>query len=511
MTHQRGVHIASEFPTGSQTLTQADWDKFKENKLDHIRLPFKPVEMFTSTAYTTFNTAYKGRYDAIVTAALANGLSVIIDAHDIGADVADSYAGIAAIWTSMGNAYKTRPVAQDKHDPYSTQDRIGVYFELFNEPQESDSGSWNDHYDDAIAAVRATGATQWLILDSMYGGDPNGFDPVGPRDDVDSGGTPVARELMKIIYSFHEYNPFEFTHCGAGFSGYDNVQAVRYEIDPDQVDRKLAAASINQYSDARVLGYNRFTMLQQIIDHPLTWAQKYNVGLYCGEGGFYNQFTLLADGYLWTKDYIWVMSQCGIGYALFVYGAPEVQYGPSPIFPVDDTMLGYVKANAELKRVSAGYSSGDAYVIEDLGAGVNLNGQAIYNNYRPVDDRNGFPVKLTVNNGQVTPTNSIPTHQGNGSYDQGQRGVQFINVSITLLSANPKRKMLAIQNPHGTASVWLRFAPVDATKDAYSWKLGPGDYWPKFPCVVYKGEIRAITNGTDIAPDDYHQLQVIEA
>lgn len=75
--------------------------------------------------------------------------------------------------------------------------------------------------------------------------------------------------------------------------------------------------------------------------------------------------------------------------------------------------------------------------------------------------------------------------------------------SAVMLAPNAVRRYLAVQNPDGVKTAWIRTAAAAAVADATCFKLLPGQTWE--PPVPPLGEIRVIS---DTAA---HDLQVIEA
>jgi endoglucanase len=469
-------------------MLTSDWQKLKANGIDHVRLPFKPSTMFTSTAYTTFVSAQKSRYDALIAAALSFQLSVILDCHGTDpTDIANSYAGMTVLWQTVSNAYKTQPVDN------GTPTGFGVYYEIFNEPQESDPTTWTNKHNAAIAAVRAIDTSgRKIIVDGLYGADPNGFDALSPLTDTG------------VIYSFHLYEPFTFTHCGASWVNLTGLSEISYPTDPNQVNKKLAAIFNNDTPPERFAAYGRDEMIKHVVNNPLSWCKTYNVPLYCGEGGVYASFTQTTDANRWYQDYITAMSDLGIGYNLFCYG--------TTIFPINDTVLGYVKADAATKIDGLMTANGKKYKAADEGDGFFTQFVRLLNGKRPVTNRNALPTQLIQDNLAVHAANPLSTSGGAGTYNQFAYGIGAGNTSsVNLIASNSNRKHLSIQNQSTSATIWLRFSDsANATMDGYSYKLEPGKCWPEGAVGVYPTHaVNAISDMAGIT-SGYHYLQVIE-
>lgn len=75
-----------------------------------------------------------------------------------------------------------------------------VMFELLNEVVERNSLRWNSLAERTINAIREKNKDRYIIVGCGHWGSPPGLDTLKVYDDD------------KIIYTFHTYNPFEFTH-----------------------------------------------------------------------------------------------------------------------------------------------------------------------------------------------------------------------------------------------------------------------------------------------------------
>lgn len=80
-------------------------------------------------------------------------------------------------------------------------DKSGVAFELLNEVRgDADPEQWNDLADRTVKALRAKNPDRWIVVGPIYGGHPCGLPLLKVWDDP------------KIVYTFHNYDPGEFTH-----------------------------------------------------------------------------------------------------------------------------------------------------------------------------------------------------------------------------------------------------------------------------------------------------------
>lgn len=494
---KRGLNIAYEYIDGSQAmLTEADWTKFKANGVDHIRLPWRTQTMFTdSPTFTTVDATKKQRFDNIMNKALGLQLSVILDCHDIDSTaIGVAYGKMPEIWTYLANQYKTKPVDDGTATGY------GVYYEIFNEPQDSDPANWLTLHQAAyntIVAIDLTG--RQFIINGLYGADPHGLDAV----------TPVTETISPVIYTFHEYNPYSITHCGASWVNLQGMSNLDYPSNPAQVQQQYTLAGNSSTPPEWYIGFGGEQILSDVLQHPKAWASSHGKQLYCGEGGVFAQFQRVETIREWCKDFIWAMNEADVGYALFCYGTPTTTG-----FPVDDVTLGYVRDDWQTTlETRDGVTAGNGQFLNASAEGGNIFTQLInlFRRRSPVATNNAFPVAPSVDNRDVGVDNPLPVCYGNIHYRQFQAGSLKGATSTDILPANPYRKMLMIQNT-STATVWLRFnTTFDASKDAYAWKVLAGDYWPKTPGFIPpKDKMSMASDDVGIADGEYSRLQIIE-
>lgn len=136
--------------------------------------------------------------DEFVKWALSNNLNAIIDLHhtefDGKIDGAAATERIVWLWKQIAQRYKNT-------DPEK------VFFELRNEPHDIKAEDWRLQAEEIVKAVRAVAPRHTLII---------GFHDWNSRQAlIDS--KPFADG--NIIYTFHYYDPFVFTHQGATWAG----------------------------------------------------------------------------------------------------------------------------------------------------------------------------------------------------------------------------------------------------------------------------------------------------
>ena len=162
------------------------------------------------------NPAWLERLDWVVREATEAGLGVILDEHDFDACAKDLPAcrvKLPAFWRQVAPRYRNAPDS--------------VAFELLNEPYGPlDAAVWNAFHKELLGIVRETNPTRTVVIGPTRWNNFNELPTLElPKDD------------RNILVTFHYYEPFRFTHQGAGWAGdMKNVSGVQWtEADAAQI------------------------------------------------------------------------------------------------------------------------------------------------------------------------------------------------------------------------------------------------------------------------------------
>ena len=216
--------------------------------------------------------------DNFVKWASDNDLNAIIDLHHVEFDGKVSGAAtterVVWLWTQIAERYKnTNPEK--------------VFFELRNEPHDIKADVWRAQAEAVIKAVRKIAPNHTLIV---------GFHDWNSRAALIES-KPFADP--NIIYTFHYYDPFLFTHQGANWAG-EGLPDLKYvpfpyskkqKIEtPDSAKGKWVESLINSYktdSGAEKM----FNDLKAAKD----WSVKYKAPIFLGEFGSFSKLPTIED------------------------------------------------------------------------------------------------------------------------------------------------------------------------------------------------------------------------
>ncbi len=217
--------------------------------------------------------------DLFVKWALANKLNVIIDLHHSEFDGSIPEAGnaerIVNLWGRIADRYK-------KTDPER------IFFELRNEPHDMAAEGWRWQAEQIIKVVREIAPQHTLIV---------GFhDWNGRQAMIDS----KPLEDKNIIYTFHYYDPFLFTHQGATWAGVGGIEEIRSLPFPATKELKIKTPekARGQWTESLIRTYGNDSKAEKMfkdLSAAKDWSVKNKVPIFAGEFGSFSKAASMED------------------------------------------------------------------------------------------------------------------------------------------------------------------------------------------------------------------------
>ena len=231
-------------------------------------------------AWASINEPFKWDYpenlpmaDSLISWALQNKLMVSIDLHHTEFDgsipTTATTKRLVWLWTQIANRYKNL-------DPEK------VIFELRNEPHDMTADVWRLQANELIATVRKIAPNHTLIVGAE---DWNGLDALAKMKPYDDN---------NIIYTFHFYDPFIFTHQGATWAG-DGLSDIKGATFPYSKPVAIPAKAVGTWIESAIKNYSNDGTVEAIVRRfkkAKQWSDDNKMPIYCGEFGSFN---LISD------------------------------------------------------------------------------------------------------------------------------------------------------------------------------------------------------------------------
>lgn len=277
----RGVNLgnALEAPREGEwgvTLEADDFRLIAEAGFDSIRLPTRWSAHAATEAPYTIEPAFFERVTWAIDQAMSRGLNVVLNIHhydELFKDPQGQEARFLALWRQIAARYAGYPDT--------------LYFEVANEPHDIGAATWNAAQAKAIAAIRETNPTRWLIVTPVDWSSHRRLQDLQlPEDD------------QRLIVTFHYYLPFEFTHQGAEWVA--------------GTDKWLGRTWTASTSERQSVMFD--------LDRAARWGKEHGRPIYLGEFGAYSKADMESRA-LWTAYVARQAEQRGMSWAYWEFRA----------------------------------------------------------------------------------------------------------------------------------------------------------------------------------------------
>lgn len=312
---RHGINASEWFAQSANNYSAARTSRYTDDAdialmaklgFDSVRLSIDPVPLEQSPRTPEgFNADFLGRLDHAVDTMLANGLAVQIDIHPESAfkqQVRTNNAEVehfSILWRRLAAHYANRNPAL-------------IFYEIMNEPEVNDPYRWAGIQARLAAAIREVAPKNTIIA-------------TGPN------WSSIADLLTQhplpdgnVIYTFHFYEPHEFTHQGAGWG---NPWWIYTHDIPYPPTESSMAPALKEVPDAR----DRYDLEHYWLDHwdghrirlqidaAAAWGKSNNVPLLCNEFGAHRPHMDVTSRMNWLRDVRTALEADGIGWTMWDY------------------------------------------------------------------------------------------------------------------------------------------------------------------------------------------------
>lgn len=250
-------------------LTTTDFKLFKKLGFKSLRLPVA-FEYFTDAGIPPEKVF--AQIDEVLKQCKLYGIKLIIDYHygklNDSNYLTETQKAIA-LWLKLTKRY-----GNESHD--------NLFFELYNEPPHMNPKVWKDAVYNIVTAIRAADKKRTLIVGA------SNFNSIYELSRMER----LADE--NIIYTFHFYEPFFFTHQGADWVG-DQVATTGVPFPYNaKTYPPINPKVIGTWGENNYYQYKNDGNEQSVHDKlqiVKNWSNKYGVPVLCGEYGVFNKYT----------------------------------------------------------------------------------------------------------------------------------------------------------------------------------------------------------------------------
>jgi endoglucanase len=285
----------------SNYVSEAEAEFMARIGLKHVRLCVAPrIIMDRASGHVI---AERGKQlEAAIERFHRAGLLVIVDIHN-----EERAAEIDPAWQEAFVRFWGALAARlSRFDPEAT------ILEIINEPVfDRREQEWNTLNARLAETIRKNAPQHTIVTSGPNWGGIDGLKKLKLLPD------------KNVIYSFHCYDPFTFTHQGATWtsSAVRPLRGVPYPSSPEAVEPLLGALETAPASKRMVESYGKERWNKQKLAarfrQGIEWGAKNQVPLYCGEFGVFPVRSKPEHRANWFRDFGEVLAENHIGWAVW--------------------------------------------------------------------------------------------------------------------------------------------------------------------------------------------------
>jgi aryl-phospho-beta-D-glucosidase BglC (GH1 family) len=247
---------------------EADFAALKRLKVNFVRLCLSPDYVYQNGQP---NPAVLPAVDRALARLEKAGLAVIFDLHDNGQLKLDAPGqnneGLVSFWQAIAKRYRGKQTTN-------------LVFEIVNEPVfQRNPEVWYALHRRTVDAIRKVDPKRTIMATATSWSGIDAFASMKPLT------------ATNIIYTYHCYDPFLFTHQGATWAG-DQVKSIKqlpFPSSPEAVAKIIDGIPENYQKDVRWYGEQKYdeAYLKSRIALAENWGKRNRVPVLLGEFGAY--------------------------------------------------------------------------------------------------------------------------------------------------------------------------------------------------------------------------------
>jgi endoglucanase len=302
----KGVNLSGWFQAAAprqiqfKMFTKTDFEQIKSLGCDVVRLPINLHAMTSGAPNYTLDPLFLNMLDQVVDWSEELQMNLILDNHTFDPAVNTS-PGIAdplvKVWAQMAQHYANR-------SSY-------LYYEVLNEPHGIDAPTWGTIQQSVIDAIRAHDTQHYIVVGGVN------WNSYATLENI-----PVYTDT-KLIYTFHFYDPFIFTHQGASWTdpSLSPLTGVPFPYSAGAMPATPASLRGTWIEGAMTNYSNDGTIakIRQLIDISVSFKAQRNVPVFCGELGVFIPNSNQNHRVEWYEEVRTYLNQKGISWTTWDY------------------------------------------------------------------------------------------------------------------------------------------------------------------------------------------------
>ncbi|NJM94003.1 MAG: glycoside hydrolase family 5 protein [Cytophagales bacterium] len=304
---QKNNDLTKEYINGR--FSEADFNFIKDGGFTYVRLSVD--ERILLIEPNILNQEYLTELDGFIQKFLDLGVAVLFDFHPNN-DFKDKVHTSSAYATGIKQFWGKLAKHLNKFDPNF------LFLEVMNEPMAVNAEDWNLVQKDWVTEIRKNAPQHTIVVDGNLRITENDWDDVAALLSIE----PFADK--NIVYNFHTYQPFAFTHQGAtwGWEVSQHTVGLKYPMDKDN-----ATSLKNKHKDKIEVGWAMDDYIKQgwnkeriktLLKPAADWANTNGLFVTVNEfGSYYTSNSNGKEAYI--KDIREAMDELSIGWAVWDY------------------------------------------------------------------------------------------------------------------------------------------------------------------------------------------------
>lgn len=465
----KGVNLTNWFQVNSPTeiqftkYTKADFENIKSLGTDVIRLPINLHSMTLGAPDYELDPLFLRFLDEVVSWAEELEIHLLLDNHTFDPTVSTDPSVeniLVPVWQNMADHFKSR----SKY----------VYYEILNEPHGIDDTAWNRIQQNVIDAIREIDTVHTIVVG------PAGWNSYNNLKHM------PAYEDDNLIYTFHFYDPFLFTHQGASWTDPSLVplSGVPFPFDsgempsvPSELQSTWIESSLNNYQNEGTI-----SRVRELIDIAAQFKDERDVPIFCGEFGVYIPNSNNSDRILWYnivrtyfeyKGIAWTTWDYHGGFGLFEstgYGLFDYDLNTNLL-----SALGFIvptQSEYDLKPDSTGFGIFSDFIESNIISSSNSDGLLNFYNTNAYDD------EYCISWANTSQYNNI--------------GFKFYPVKdLSYLVNNNYYLSFWVKSDNPNTKFDIRFIDTKENSEDHPWRMG-----------------KTINSSNAVFDGEWHQLQI---